>query len=327
MPMAIPRFAFAVLLATCGASAHAGGDLHFTTPHSAITVARGSVIAVPIHIENAAAEASDATSVNVARLHEGWSFAMGGAPGCGQLHDTADAGVLAFDIPSLPPAGALDCSLTLSRSTAAIDDLRLQVWSEIGFRVTIDAIAGTFADIALDSDLVSLSVDANGVAHGLFRLTARNIGNVAIGAFDAMTCTYDRTFDNAIEGGCATTTSQCARGMVPYAAQGARLPAIAPGEQTSCLLQVHGAHAIADTLRIDQDPEWDVWLIDAATGGRVYDANAADNSTAITAAVGGGGSGTPSPAPTLSPLALALLGAGMLWIAARVSRRHGLRRQ
>ncbi|HEY6940677.1 hypothetical protein [Dokdonella sp.] len=326
MPTLLGRSALATALASCGiAAAQAAGDLNFTTPQAAIAVERGGSTAMPIHVENTAAEASDATTVMVARLREGWTFALAGT-GCGALHDTSEADVRAFDIPSLPPGGTLDCELTLTRSPAGIDDLHVQVWSAIGFRVTIDAIAGTFADIALDSELVSSSVDPSGVSHGVFRLTATNVGNVPVGAFDAMTCSHARTFNNAIAGGCAPTTSTCAREFVPTPAQGARLPALAPGEQASCLLEVPLPSPIPfadDALTIDQDPPWDVWLIDTATAGRVYDANAANNTARFDAPVGGV---APISAPAVSPPALALLGAGLVWIAAWVSRRRGLRR-
>lgn len=314
----------ALLLIGGIATANAAGELYVSSPQAAIAVAPGGTVPVVLHIENVADEVSDATTVEV-RKEIGYTFATSGAAGCGAVHDVTNPDVVAFDLPSLAAGATLDCTLAVTRSGEGIDDLQLGIDSPIVFRAP-DVILGTFADIALRNERVSYSVDESGVVHGVFRVIAKNIGNVPVGAFNAATCSHESTFNYSIGVGCTPTTSTCARGMLPYRAQGALLPPLAPGEETSCLVEVTRPtpQPYVDTLHLDQDPYWDVWLIDTSTGGKVYDAEGANNDTELSVPAAPEAGAT--AASTLSPFAAGLLGVGLLGVAWVSRRRFAMRR-
>jgi len=319
MPCLYPRL-IAVVLASGMATAHAAGDVEISTPTLAAPVAPGASVAIPIHFHNIDAQPSDVGEVYFFIYDHGstpWPVAVSGPPGCGPISSNG----YSFPMVSLPAGGTLDCVLTVTRPAGSIDDAAMDVWTSVDFNNSLLRIGlGRLADIALSNELVSYSTDPDGTTHGVFRVTARNVGSTPVGEFDAMTCSHDPTFDNAIEGGCAPTISQCARGFIPFPAQGAHLPALAPGEETSCLISVRSATQVPQfgVLSLDQEPDWNVWLIDTTTGGDVYDPYEANNQTALMAP--GPAGSVVVAAPTLSPFALALLGTGLLFTAAWASR-------
>jgi hypothetical protein len=315
----------AAILACGMATAYAAGDVQITTPNLGVPLAPGVAVAIPIRFHNIDTQPSDVDEVDLSfyGTDTPWPVTVSGPSGCGPISSDG----YSYPMVSLPAGGTLDCVFTVTRPVGSVDDAVLDVWTSVDFNLRAVRIGlGRLADIALTNELVSYSVDPDGTTHGIFRVIARNVGSTPVGEFDAATCAGP-TFDNAIQGGCAPTTSQCARGMVPYPAQGAHLPALAPGEQTSCLISVRGTTQSPQlgVLTLDQEPDWDVWLIDMTAGHDVYDPYQANNQTTLMAPAPGGGSGAQA-APTLSPFALALLGAGMLFVAAWASRRHGRRR-
>jgi len=318
MPCLYPRL-IAVALASGMAAAHAAGNVEISTPTLAVPLAPGASVAIPIHFHNIDTQPSDVDEVDFSIYDHGstlWPVTVSGPSGCGPISSNG----YSFPMVSLPAGGTLDCILTVTRPAGSVDDAAMDVWTSVDFNISSLRIGlGRLADIALSNELVSYSTDPDGTAHGVFRVIARNVGSTPVGEFDAATC-GGPAFDNAIEGGCAPTTSQCARGMVPYAAQGAHLPALAPGEQTSCLISVRSTTQVPQfgVLSLDQEPDWNVWLIDTTTGGDVYDPYEANNQTALVAP--GPAGSVAASAPTLSPFALALLGAGLLLTAAWASR-------
>lgn len=310
----------AAVLALGMATAHATGNVEISTPTLAVPVAPGASVAIPIHFHNIDTQASDVDEVEFFTSGSTlWPITVSGPSGCGPISSN---GYYSFPMVSLPAGGTLDCVFTVTRPADSVDDATLELWTSVDFNISTLRIGlGKLADIALSNELVSYSVDPDGTTHGVFRLTARNVGSTPVGEFDAMTCSYSGAIDNAIEGGCAPTTSQCALGMIPFEAQGAHLPALAPGEQTSCLINLRGTTQYPEfnALSLDQEPDWNIWLIDSATGRKVYDPYEANNQTTLMAP--GPAGGITAPAPTLSPFALALLGAGLLLTAAWASRR------
>lgn len=321
--------ALAGLAAVLGTLQAQAGDIEVSLPQPAVAVAAGTVAMLPIHLHNADSLPSEATRVSIFYVPVAWTSVTSGA-GCGAVQPVGETGTVAeFDSPSLPPGGSLDCILAVTRPADSIDDIHLTVQTYVDFNAhRASVVLGTLADIELRNSRVSYSIAPDGTTHSVFRLTARNVGNVSVGAFNAMTCSRQNSFDNTISGGCAPTTSECALQQIPYPAQGALIPALAPGESFSCLLAVTGSSQFphVDELTLDQDPSWNIWLIDALTGGTVYDGNTADNTTLLLAPPGNP-AGTAVAAPTSSPWALAMLALGLSGLAGAAARRADLRRR
>lgn len=283
-----------VLLAWCclfGSAAHADPFLQLSTSQTFVAVAAGTAIEVALHLNNSGDSASVAGTV-LFDAPAGYAFEQRSAPTCGVLEAAPNDNGVQFAVPPVAAGATLTCTIRITRAADTIDSVVLGIAAVSGsFHLISEIFVGTFVDIALSSERISYAVDTAGVAHGVFRLTAKNVGSVAVEAFDAATCSYEASIDSAIAGGCAATTSLCARGFIPFAAQGARLPALAPGEETSCLLQLSAPATTpaAPTLTLDEEPEWNVFLIDASTGGHVFDANPANNATILPLVPAGGG--------------------------------------
>jgi hypothetical protein len=321
--MSKPLACLALLLLLAADAADASGRLYLTTPAFEIGLAPGGTTTVSLHIWNVDAVTSDPTTITISGDRSGYTYTTASGA-CGPTTALPSGTSATFDVGALPAGAAFDCTFDITRAADEIDNQLVSFRAALLYSADVDILVGTFADITLRHELVSHSIDADGAVHGVFRLIARNVGNVPVDEFDTMTCYHTSRVSVALPGGCAPTHSFC-RDFLPRPAPGARMPAVVPGSEVSCLVEVIGPPGVTPFVPLELDDQVfsDVWLHDTTTGGRVYDP---DGASTVLSIGGGAGGGVVAPLPAASALSSLVLGLGVAIMAFVAVRRRAMAR-
>ncbi len=313
--MNMPEFTLGcfVLALACATplSAHAS-DFDVTTPQSNIAIAPGGYADVPLTFTNTTASDSPELILRIPALPSaGYTYVQRSqSPECGPMENSPElAGWSQFRLMPLPTGGQRTCVIRVMRDASAIDNHDTNWFLSQG-NGSVHLRIGSFVNVALSAQRVSATVDAAGVAHSVFRLSAHNAGPIGIGKPAVSlgpVCTGATVeVDTNLTGGCEAAEIPC--GFVGGPGPAANLPPVASGATQSCLVRLSAQRSLdgeVHALLIDS-------LTNAATGGWVMDSDGNDNRVDLT--VNGSNASMTVAAPTASPWALALM--AMLLLAA-----------
>lgn len=238
-----------------------------------------------------------------------------------------------FSMGPFAPSQRVVCRIGIARAVDAASDETLG-WTTVGFNgqpgpgsQSVGYFVGSLVDVSLDSTPISFSVDGDGRATGIVRLTVTNHGpsNVAANSIvGACTDNFPPPFDidGNLDDGCGTNVGNaCFDSGIGFA-----LPALPATQSTSCLLKLTSETSYTGPLAFQFSV---TQFVNQATGGSLLDTDISNNYAVLTLAPVAMTSTT--PVPSLSAigriiLALLLFSIVLLFARFRLAKPTGRRR-
>jgi len=245
-----------------------------STPQAHVAVEPGDSVDVPILIANNNSTASPTLTFVLTLTIDAYTFEQRSEPECGPIGpDPAYAGWTQFSIAPIAANATRTCVIRITRGANEINNTYIDwVVSATDSWVYFDL--GTFVDVSLSGTKISAFKSPDGITHATVRLEAQNAGAVDVAPIDVSLGSVCPPSHVAVEtdfpGGCEGVTIECPFGG---ASPGAKLPAVAAGGSSSCLVRFAVPPDVAPTELAGFG-----YIFDAQTGGLVGDDNP-DNDT------------------------------------------------
>lgn len=246
-----------------------------STPQQYVAVEPGDSVDVPILIANSNSTASSALTFVLTSTIDAYTFEQRSEPDCGPIGPYPTRSDWSqFAIAPIAANATRTCVIRVTRGANEINNTSIDwVVSETSSWVYFDL--GTFVDVSISGTKLDAFRTAGGT-RTTYRIEAHNAGTVDLAPVDVAlgtSCPPELIeVETGFDGACEGITSYCAFGG---AGPGARLPALAAGSSSSCLVRFFVPPGVDPSIEAGFG-----YLFNAETGGLVGD-DAIGNDTTV----------------------------------------------
>ena len=264
------------LLACAATNALALQGIDVSTPQRHVAVEPGDSVDVPILIANNNGTDSPALTFVLTDTFDAYTFEQRSEPECGPIGPSSTFGDWTqFSIAPIAANETRTCVIRVTRGANEINNTYIDWFvSETSSWVYFDL--GTFVDVSISGTKLD-AFRTPGGTHATYRLEAHNAGTVDVAPVDVAvgtSCTPEPIMvDTSFEGACEAVTINCAFGG---SGAGARLPEVAAGTTSSCLVRFFVPSGIDPSIEAGFGS-----LFNAETGGLVGDNDAGNDMTVL----------------------------------------------